>query len=380
MECEVIVVGAGPAGATAATALAQQGHEVLLLDRQSFPRPKSCGDGVPILAIEILDELGVGEKVRQAGFYPIHHIRLVSPGGHVLDTSQTGDKPGLYSYVAPRLDFDLLLQQYAIESGAEFRLAQVREPILQNGRVVGVRAQVDGRLEDIFARVVIGADGPTSVMARALRPRKQKDCHRAVALRAYIEDLELLPHTSEFHFNRDILPGYAWIFPLGGHRANIGLGIRLDKLRRAKLNLKQMLFDFLAVPAIKERLKEGGQLRDLATWQLNYGSQKRVQRAFDGAVLIGDAGALINPLTGGGIRNALLSAQLAAAVIHKGLKTGDLSRRNLQTYEQGCHKALWSNMRFSYLVQRLILFPRLADLIVKQARSNRLFARTIVPK
>ena len=110
MECEIIVVGAGPAGAVAATALAQQGHEVLLLDRQSFPRPKSCGDGVPVLAIEILDELGVGEKIRQAGFYPVHHIRLVSPGGYVLDTSQTGDKPGLYSYVAPRLDFDLLLQ------------------------------------------------------------------------------------------------------------------------------------------------------------------------------------------------------------------------------------------------------------------------------
>ncbi len=118
----------------------------------------------------------------------------------------------------------------------------------------------------------------------------------------------------------------------------------------------------------------------MTTWQLNFGSQKRVQRAFEGAVLIGDAGALINPLTGGGIRNALLSAQLAAAVIHKGLKTGDLSRQSLQPYEQSCHKAVWGNMRLSYLVQRLIFFPRLADLIVKQARSNRRFAQAIVHK
>jgi flavin-dependent dehydrogenase len=101
--------------------------------------------------------------------------------------------------------------------------------------------------------VVVGADGVTSPIARALRPESNQhvDMHRAVALRAYIEDLEEYPGEVEFYLYKDILPGYAWIFPTGPNQANIGLGMRLDHFRQRKENLKTLLQQFLDMPAIK---------------------------------------------------------------------------------------------------------------------------------
>lgn len=387
-ERDVIVVGAGPAGATTATALAQRGRDVLLLDRHDFPRDKTCGDAVPAGAIEILYRLGMGEQIAAAvargEFYPLTQMRLVSPKGEQLIAEFHRGKLGADSYIAPRLHFDALIQEGAVASGAEFRRVTVKEPLLdERGQVTGVRAQVNGHVEDLRARLVVGADGVTSNIMRALRSDDDQhvDGHRAVALRAYIEDLEAFPHEVEFYLYNEILPGYAWIFPLGENRANIGLGMRLDEFRKRKMSLKQLLQRFLDMPEIKKRLLNGGQLHDVATWQLNFGSQKNLRHAFDGALLVGDAAGLINPLTGGGIHNAMISAELAAETIDEALRQGDVSRQNLKIYEERCHEVMWSGMRRSYFVQRWLLrFPFLVDLIVSRLDSNNALAKTFLEK
>jgi menaquinone-9 beta-reductase len=231
------------------------------------------------------------------------------------------------------------------------------------------------------SRVVIAADGVTSVVVRALRGKKHQDNHRAVALRAYIEDLEELPHEVEFFLYRDILPGYAWIFPIGEGRANIGLGMRLDQFRNRKQSLEEMLRAFLDMPVIKKRLKQGGKLRDLLTWQLNFGSQEKLQHAFNGAILIGDAAGFINPLTGGGIYNGLMSARLAAETAHEALANGDVSRAVLKVYEERCRDVMWHSMRRSYLIQRTLLrFPFIADWIIRWAGKDSELAQTFVTK
>ena len=387
IERDVIVVGAGPAGATAATALAQKGHDVLLLDRHQFPRDKTCGDAVPAGAIELLWRLGMREKIEQAvkrgEFYPLTGMLLVSPRGHELHAKFNHGKVGSASYVAPRLYFDALIQEHAIDSGAEFCQAQAKEPIVEDDKVVGIRARVNGGVKDLRARLVIGADGVTSVVTRHIRPKEAQhvDGHRAVALRAYIEDIEEFPEKVEFYLYKDILPGYAWIFPIGKNKANIGLGMRLDHFRKKKYNLEQMLEDFLEMPAIKKRLLNGGQLRDVATWQLNFGSQKNLQHTFDGAMLVGDAAGFINPLTGGGIHNALVSAELAAQVADEALQANDPSRARLQVYEQLCHDHMWESMRNSYWMQRSFMrFPILVDFLVKQMKENSQLAKTFLTK
>lgn len=387
-DWDVIVVGAGPAGATTAVALTQKGYDVLLLDRAEFPRDKTCGDAVPAGAIEALWRLGAKEKVAQAvargEFYPVEGMVLASPRGYELRAPFASGARGSDSYVAPRIYFDALIQQHAIDCGAAFRVMQVKEPILENGRVVGVRARGNGRDEELFAKMVVGADGVTSAIARALRPKENQhiDHHRAIALRAYIDDIEEIPRMVEFYLYKDILPGYAWIFPLGNNRANIGLGMRLDHFRNEKrMKLEEMLAEFLEMPMIKPRLKNGGQLHDVATWQLNFGSQKHLQHTFDGALLVGDAAGFINPLTGGGIHNSIISAELAALTIDEALRRGDVSRASLLIYEQRCHEAMWDSMKTSYRYQRWFLrFPILVDGMVRVMNENSGLAQTFLTK
>lgn len=386
-ERDVIVVGAGPAGAAAATALAQKGYDVLLLDRHQFPRDKTCGDAVPAGAIELLWRLGMREKVEKAvergELYPLDGMLLVSPRGHELHAKFAHGAQGSDSYVAPRIYFDALIQEHAVASGAEFCQAQAKAPIVENGKVVGVRAQFNGSVKEIRARLVVGADGVTSAIARNLRPKQEQhvDAHRAVALRAYIEDIEEFPHEVEFYLYKNILPGYAWIFPTGKNKANIGLGMRLDHFRKRKYSLEKMLQDFLAMPTIKKRLLRGGQLRDVSTWQLNFGSQKHMQHVFDGAILVGDAAGFINPLTGGGIHNALVSAELAAQIADEALKADDVSRSKMQIYEQLCHEHMWESMRNSFWMQRTFMrFPILVDFLVRRMKENSQLAKTFLTK
>jgi len=378
---EVVVVGAGPGGSTTAADLARRGHDVLLLDRQPFPRDKPCGDAVPAVGIETLHALGMRDRilaaVEKGNFYPLRTLRLVSPGGYVLEARFRKGADGAESYVAPRVHFDAVVLQGALDAGAEFRRAQVIDLIDENERVTGVRARVDGGFEEIRARMVIGADGVSSVIARRLRPRNggHRDLHRAVALRAYLDGFEEHPHRIEFYLLEDILPGYAWIFPLGQGRANVGLGLPLDHLRRRRLNLEDMLQRFLETPQVAKRLAPGATLRDAATWPLNLGSQRGLQHAFEGALLVGDAAGLINPLSGGGLKNTFISARLAARTAHDALIRGDTSRAALRDYEKSCQRVMWAELRRSFFLQRALLrFPVVTDLVVRGLGGSRLLS------
>jgi len=278
------------------------------------------------------------------------------------------------------MNFDALIQQHAVESGAEFRRAQVQEPILEDGKVVGVRAKLNGSVEEIRAKIVIGADGVTSAISRVLRSDKHEDGHRAVALRCYTEDLEVRPHEVEFYLYNDILPGYAWIFPYSEGQTNLGLGMRLDKYRAEEKSLEDMVKVFLEMPLIKNRLSRGGELRDVAVWQLDFGS-RTMQRAYDGAILVGDAAGLINPLTGGGIHNGLQSALLAGQIVHEALKKDDLSLQNLRRYDVELEEEMKSSMRRSYWIQRtLIRMPLIVDWLIRWGGSNNEVAKIFIDK
>lgn len=389
-EREVIIVGAGPSGATAATILAQHGHDVLLLDRQRFPRDKICGDGIPTGVIEMMGRMGMKPKVAAAeakgDFNRIDQMRLVSPKGHILDAPLQTGQHGEHSYVAPRMVIDAMIQEHAVASGAEFLAAQVQEPVIENGRVVGVKAKMGhngGQTIHIRSRLVIGADGVTSVIARSLRPKQEQHApeHKAVALRAYIQDIEEVPNTVEFYLYEGISPGYAWIFSLGNNRANIGLGMRLDQFRQSKRKLEELLKDFLAMPDIKKRLKSGGQLQNVATWQLNFGSQAGLHFAFDGAMLVGDAAGFINPITGGGIHNGMISAELAAKTAHEALTANNTAMSQLKVYEQRCRRELWPGLHRSYNYQRILMrFPMLIDFLIQRGRENSQLAKTFLTK
>jgi geranylgeranyl reductase family protein len=363
--------------------LARKGRDVLLLDRAEFPRDKICGDAIPAGGVRLLKDFGAGDKVDAAiergEFYPVTKLFLASPRGIEMHADLVSE--GADSIVAPRFYFDALLQQHAVDCGAEFKHGQVQEPLIENGQVVGVKARFNGTTKELRSRMVIAADGVSSVIARNLREDKHPPQHAAVAVRAYIEGIEIMPREVEFYLYKSILPGYAWIFPTENESANIGLGMRTDVFKRTKSNLNDMLDEFLALPSIAKRLKPGWKLTGLKRWPLKFGSMKDVKRVYNGALLIGDAGALINPLTGGGIHNSMISARIAADVIDLALDANNTTEVMLQPYEVELNEALWDNMRRSYFMQRwLMRSPLSIDVLIKLAGSNNKFAETFLTK
>jgi geranylgeranyl reductase family protein len=345
---------------------------VLLLDRAEFPRDKPCGDGIPPGTVGMLQDLGLGDDLHAAGFYPVRAIRLVSGRGRDFRIDFQPRRDGAEFLIAPRLRLDDLLYRHALSLGARFERADVRAPLVEGGRVVGVRTRTGHGQNDLRARVVVAADGATSVIARSLAPDKPAERHRGVALRAYVEGLATHPHAAEFHFTTPLAPGYAWIFPLGQTSANVGVITRTDRFKRRGFALPRLLDEFLAGADVRPRLGHGARLSGVTTWQLPYATPRARRRSFDGALLIGDAGRFVDALTGEGIHNAVVTGMLAAGVIDNALARGDVSARSLGEFDRRCDGALGALNRRSYRAQKYVTdYPLLLESFFIAARTGR---------
>ncbi len=369
---DVIVVGAGPAGSTAAMVLARAGRSVLLLDRAEFPRDKVCGDGIPPGTVGILNDLGMADALGAAEFHSIDALRLVSARGRDWSLRFQPRREGAGFFIAPRDRFDDLLRRHAVASGAVFQRAHARAPIMEHGSVVGVRAVIDGDERDVRARAVIVADGAASAIARALNPTKPPESQRAVAIRGYLDGFEAMPHTVEFHFGARFAPGYAWVFPMGDASANVGVIVRTDRFKKRGIALETLLHEFVAGDELRKRGARKDALRDVATWQVPLAAPGATQIAFDGAVIIGDAARLVDALTGEGIHNAVVSGRLAGETVVRALEQGDLSRAALAGYETELQRELGSLIRRSYRWQKYVTaYPPVLEVLFVLAGAFR---------
>jgi flavin-dependent dehydrogenase len=311
---------------------------VLVLDRADFPRDKVCGDGVAPEALDVLAGLGVTPGALTAGFPAVPRLQLRSPGGRTA-----GREMHRAAYVVPRAVLDARLLEAALAAGAEFRRHVVRRLAVGADAVV-----LDGALS---AGVVVGADGAESVVRRALGGRRNRPDQLAVAIRGYGRAQPGQAGTLFMATTRQRWPAYAWSFPLGDGRANIGYG----ELVSAAPSRAELL-------AGLHRLLPGADPGDLRAHRLPLSTGR--SRQPDGRVLVaGDAASLINPLTGEGIFYAVLSGALAGTAAAHGAGAG-------AAYRQALHGRLGGHLRSSSAASWLSRWPAVMDAAFRAAAAD----------
>jgi geranylgeranyl reductase family protein len=322
---DVAVVGGGPAGSAAALAVlrARPGARVLVLDAGGPGRDKTCGDAVAAETFDLAAGLGLPDL--GAGYPAVARLRVIGPAGRSVT-----HPPARPARIIPRRIFDDRLARAAVAAGAVGVHDRIRTVEPGTGLAVAV-----GRRTRTAARIVIGADGAHSTVRRAVGLPHGRPERTGIALRAYADDVygeQLLVSVA------DGWPAYAWSFPIGDGRANIGFGVRLDRLPAGVPGwLRRRLHELL--PAAAATLDE----RSVRTAHLPFVTGRVHQP--DGRVLLaGDAAALVDPLTGEGIWYAVASGRLAGLAAAAGLastpsRAGGLLRRSLRR-ELGLHLAL----------------------------------------
>ena len=327
-EADVIVVGAGPAGATTAFYLAQSGLDVLLLEKSRFPREKVCGDGLTPRAVKAL--VGMGIKVgEQDGWVRNKGLRVIGAGLRLeMPWPDLSSYPG-YGLVRTRHDMDEALARRAQQAGA--RLLEgvtVTGPVRheRSGRITGVVARPEGGEERSYAaRVVVAADGNSSRLSVAMGLRKRDDRPLGVAVRTYYQsprhDDDYLESWLDLWDGDRLLPGYGWIFGMGDGTSNVGLGLLNTSAAFGHTDYHALLRKWLKGMPAEWGFTEENRTAPVRGAALPMGFN-RTPHYHQGLLLVGDAGGMVNPFNGEGIAYAMESGEILARTITQALARG----------------------------------------------------------
>ena len=368
-SADVIVVGAGPAGSTAATYLARSGVDVLLLEKSTFPREKVCGDGLTPRGVKQVLALGIDvsgpDWLRNKG------LRVVGGGRSLeLPWPTLQDYPD-FGVVRPRRDFDDLLATLAVKAGARMRVAtSVTAPVRddRSGRITGVSAKTPEGPVEFSAPLVLACDGVSARVALGMGINKRADRPLGVAVRRYYRSparadddyleshLELWDRTAPG--KPKLLPGYGWIFGLGDGTVNVGLGMLNSSKAFGKTDYRALLRTWLDGTPPVWGLREENALGPIGGAGLPMGFN-RTPHYSDGLLLVGDAGGAVNPFNGEGIAYAMESASMAAESVLQALgrPAGASREAALQGYAAAMKDHLGAYYRLGGIFSTLIGKP-----------------------
>ena len=376
IQTDIAILGAGPGGAATALRLSYLGIASTLIDKATFPRDKICGDAISGKVTTLLNRLDP-DLLHRFHQLPIHvdvwGIRFFAPNGKRVDISfpvksVAEPAPG---YVSKRNDFDqFLIDEVGRRPDIDLQLGLEITQFERTAKGWQI-SSADGTYQ-LECRLLVVADGAHSRFGRTVAGMEKDPAHHAAALRAYYRNVGDMSAEGfiELHFIKDITPGYFWVFPLPDGMANVGLGMRSDILAKKGLNLKTALQRIIEKHPVISRRFEGAELiGKVHGFGLPLGSKTRPISG-DHFVLVGDAGHLIDPITGEGIGNAIYSGFIAAELAEQCLLENDFSAARLKAYDERVARVLGKEMKLSYRLQKLLSYPGVVNFMSRVVTGN----------
>ncbi|MFT0847438.1 geranylgeranyl reductase family protein [Actinomycetaceae bacterium L2_0104] len=387
-NADVIVVGAGPAGASTAHYLAQAGMDVLVLEKATFPRDKICGDGLTPRAVAELVRMGV----RTDGWERNYGLRTYG-GGHCVEVPwpELASMPN-YGLAAPRMVLDEALIRHAERSGARLEegvtvTGAIEHP--RTGRIVGVTARQSGSkaVRDYTARYIIDAGGVSARLATSVGREKDAQRPMGVAHRVYFESPRAVDTMMESHLElwegapgeSDLMPGYGWIFCVGDGLVNVGLGSLSSTAKPSGLDYRRMFANWMKNVPPEWGFTEENQRGKLRGAALPMAFNRKPHYA-NGLFLVGDAGGMVSPFNGEGIAYALQSGRLAADAISQAIVRPTVTAQEaaLSVYPRAMTEELGGYYSLGRVFAALIERPEIMHLCVKYGLPRPVLMRLVM--
>ena len=383
---DVLIAGAGPAGASTSIFLSKEKIRHIIIDKAVFPRDKVCGDALSGKTIGMLRR--VHDNWQQHFFSDSNRslecngIQFIAPNNVALDIAfspgNTGDNEAK-GFVCKRINFDNSLAQLVNSAYALFLTDTTLESIEEKAEGLLITIILQGQPKTIFTKMIAGAEGRSSIVAKQLAKHVMEPAYYSAGIRAYYKNVSGLHQKNyiELHFLKEMQPGYLWIFPLPNGLANVGVGMLSKKVSAKKINLKQLMQQAITThPELKKRFTGAVMEGNVEGWGLPLGSKKR-KLSGSRFILTGDAGSLIDPFTGEGVGNAMVSGLVASRVIKKAVDANDFSADLLRQYDTDLYKKLWTELKLSHYLQLLSSKPRLFNFVVNKASRSKELKETI---
>lgn len=384
---DILIIGAGPAGASASLWFAKQQFPHTIVDKAVFPRDKVCGDAISGKVFSILkqyeEDMAAQLAERQAEALITFGVTFGAPNGEELtlefnkfaqktEGREENPTPG---FVIKRQDFDnFLFEKINPKYATIHQGTTVKEIAREDGGQIVVQLKQGNKEWEMRPKVVIAADGERSVVNKKLVEHRNSDKHFAGAVRAYYTGVTGFDELNsiELHYIKELLPGYIWFFPLPNGGCNVGMGMLSSHIKSGKRNLRKEMLEVLEThPKFKDRFKNAKLEGKVMGWGLPLGSKKR-EISGDNLILTGDAASLIDPFTGEGVGNAVISGKYAAVYAIEAMQTGDFSKEFFQArYDKMIYDKLWRELQISHTLQRIGAYPWLVNTIFKFAKSSK---------
>lgn len=363
---KIVIVGAGPAGASLSHYLSNNKIPHTLIDKAKFPREKTCGDGYTIEVLRrIFDmnkEMFKEYTSDQDQFLPSYGFKLFTEKNRVFHYKQEVNET-IYApfYTGKRRNLDHLLVKYLNKEYCDIKLGIEVIDIQQKGDQNFISLKENGKIETISCNLIVAADGEKSIIKRKLVPEGNKKVkeHTYAGVKAYFKNVGGMTKYNEleFFFLKDLLPGYFWIFPLPNNEANVGIAVHTPSIMKNGMNLKKLLNEVIEKhPEISPRFKNAELVEDIKGMGIPLNSH-RTKIYGSGYILLGDAATFPEPTTAKGIGVAMDTSKYAASVITEAYINNDFSKKQLKKYHDNVYKNYTSSWKMLYNIQKLLKYP-----------------------